>query len=1423
MSGVDQRIVEMNFKGDSFLSGVKNAITSLAGLKSSLNGLKGSESDLNNLDAAGKKFSLKNIADGLTGLTSKFSALSIIGVTALTNIANKAVNAGLSLVKALTIDPIAAGFSKYELGINATQRIIANTGASLKVVTDALNNLNLYSNQTIYNFEQMTQAIGQFTAAGIPLQAATNDIKGMSNAASLTGASMESLQSAFYQMSQAMAGGVIKLQDWNSLQNAGVADGKEFQQAFEETAASMGHNVDAIVAKQGGFRNSLQTGWLTAGVFSKAMGVMAGSLNTATGQTTAYTVAQLKAMGYTESQAVSLHKLSAAALDTATKTRTFSQLLDNLKDDASTAWAHVFQAIIGNLPQATSEFTKLSGVLQNLFLSPVNDLATLIDQWNALGGRMIAVTAVKQAFADLGKVLGVIKQAFDDVFGSGTGGAGVASHLVVLTGAILKFTEALDPSKKTLAEMKTIFEGLFSAVKIVVDVVGDVIGGFEKIGSAAASASGAGGGGGILKLVATLAQWITDVKNAIESGTALKTFFTDLGTVIGIPLKILGSIVGALGNLGGAAAGAAAGVIPLVTKIGDAFKGLADAIIKGIQSGDLSKIGTILNQLLLGGVLVQIKKFIAGFTKSGEGGGGGLFGSIKESFESLTGALKAMQQNLKSDTLLKIAAAVGILTISLVALSFINIGNLTKALTAMTVMFTELLASLSVVAKIAGSAGIVKMTAIGVALNLLATAILTLTAAVVILSLFSWEQMTKGLTIIGLLLVELAIATQLMSKNTPGLIATAIAMNIMSVALSTMAVAVKLLGSLDYGTLAKGIGSITALLAVMTAFSQFGGGEKLVSTAAAMLLIGAALNVIELAVARLGALSLGTLAKGIVSIAAVMLVLVVAMNGMDGALPGAAALIVASAALLVLSEALSKLGSESWGAIAKALVLLAGSLIIIAAAMILMEGSLPGAAALVVVAGALAILTPILIALGSQSWGVIVTGLLALAGAFVVIGAAGLILGPLVPVLIALGLAIALIGGGFLAAGVGIGLFAAGLTALAIATAASGVSILAFVKSMLALIPTTLSEIGQGIVAFAKAIGNGAAAIVGAFVQIIVAIAEGLIKALPKVSAAIGSLITAFLTIVVSNTPKILAAFAKILLDILSSFANNAGKFVTAGANVIISVLNGIAKNVTRVATAAVNMVLSFVSAITTNVPKVVSAAETMIIKMINGISATLRGHNAALDSAISGLGSSIVQGIIGAITALAGGIAGALLRAVQGAIQAAKNWLKSLSPSKRTRDELGIPIIQGIVGGVLQSGGMLSDAMVSTAKTAIDSVKATLSGLSDSVSDNLNLNPTITPVVDLTQAKAGFAQLAGLSKNGTVNATASTQSASAISAQNAYAALQLQAVAGGTSAVIFNQTNNSPVALSAATIYRQTNNQLSVARRVLTGSANTG
>ena len=1417
MSSVDQRIVEMNFKGDSFLSGVKNALSSLLSLKNGLNGLKGSESELNNLDAAGKKFSLKNIADSLTGLSSKFSSLSVVGITALANITNKAVNAGLTLVKSLTLDPITAGFQKYELGINATQRIIANTGASLKVVTAALNDLNTYSNQTIYNFEQMTQAIGQFTAAGIPLKSATADIKGMSNAAALTGASMDSLQSAFYQMSQAMAGGVIKLQDWNSLQNAGVADGKEFQKAFEETAASMGHNVDEIVAKQGGFRNSLQKGWLTADVFSKAMGVMAGSLNTTTGQTEAYSVAQLKAMGYTESQAVSLHKLSAAALDTATKTRSFSQLLDNLKDDASTAWAHVFQAIIGNLPQATSEFTKLSSVAQNIFLGPVNNLAAFIDEWNKLGGRAALIDAVVSAFKDLSKILGTIKAAFDEVFPSTGGGA--TNGFVSLTKSLDSFVQKLTPTKATLNDIKDVFVAVFSVIKLGITIVGDLFGAFTHVGSSASSA-----GGGFLSLVASIANFVTRVTDAIRSGNALADVFKVIGTVLQIPIRAISALIGALtgGGAGGAAGGAVSAVSGFVSKVGDAFKGLADAIVNGIKNGDLSKIGSILNQLLLGGVLISIRKFFAGLG-SGSGEGGGLFSTIKESFESLTTTLKNMQTSLKSDILLKIAAAVALLTASLVALSFINVGNLAKALGAMTIMFTELLGALAVVARIAGSAGIVKMTVIGVALNELATAILILTAAVAILSLFSWEGLAKGLSAIAILLGELVVATTLLSADSKGLITSAIAMNIMAVALNTLALAVRQLGGLDFGTLAKGIGSIAALLLIVTAFNAIsGGGKNLVSTAAAMVLIGAAMNVMAIAVAKLGALSLGTLAKGIGSIAATLLILVVAMNAMDGALPGAAALVVAAAALLILSKALNSMGAETWGQIGKALVLLAGSLVIIAAAMILMTEALPGAAALLVVSAALAILTPILIALGNLGWQQIVTGLLALAGVFVVIGAAGLLLTPLIPSLLLLGVAIALLGVGVLAIGGGLALFAVGLTALGVALAASGAGILAFVKSMLALIPATLTAIGNGIVAFAQAIGNGASSLVNAFVQIVTAIANGLVKAVPAMGKAIGAIITAVLNAINQNGPKIITTFLNLILDIITKLATYYPKFVAAGVQLVTNTINGVAQKVPGMVSAAANLIIAFINSIGSNTVKVVAAAGKMVISMINGIANTIRAQTPAMDSAMRNLGSAMIQALVSAITSGAGAILSAIGGVVSGAVSWAKHLLGISSPSKVFL-AIGAFAMMGWALGHTQNAHLVIDSLTAVGTAAIEALKSTMSGLNDEVNSNLNLQPVITPVIDLTEVRKGFTQVNTLSKSQLIAATASTTSAASISAASAAAQAQAGIPGAGGTTLLFNQYNTSPEALSAIDIYRRTKNQISIAKGVLSGNANTG
>lgn len=752
MATVDERVLEMTFKGASLIEGIRNTLSALKSLKDGLGSLKGSEKDITGLTDAGKKFSLSGMTQGIDNVTHHFNLMHIAGLTVFSSLVRQGLFAGENILKSLTIDPIKAGLDSYETKINAIQTILANTsaaGTTLNQVTAALNQLNVYANKTVYNFGQMAKNIGTFTAAGVGLQTSVSSIKGIANLAALSGSSAEQASTGMYQLSQSIAAGVVKLQDWNSVVNAGFG-GKVFQKALIDTARVQGVSVDAMIKKYGSFRQSLQSGWLSAKVLTTTLSEFTGDLSTA----------QLRAMGFTAQESAAIQKQASIAVKSATQVRTVSGLFQDLKEEVATAFASIFQALIGNIGQATKTLSALHNVAEAALTKPIYDLAKILQAFSDLGGRDVVIQAVTTAFHALGLVLHTVGEAFHQVFPSNGGSA--AQGLIALAYHLLAFANALTPTKQTLAEFKTIFVGVFSAIKIVIDVFKALVGGLFQIGSGAKSA-----GGGFLAFLATIAHWVTNLKTAIESGTALATVFRVIGEVIAFPIKAVGALIGFLGGLGGAAGGATSALGGFVKKVGDVFKGLAGAIVAGIKNGNFNAITGVINQLLLGGVLLSIKKFISGLGK-GSGSGGGLFASIKESFESLTTTLKTMQDSLKAGILEKIAIAVALLAASLLVLSLINIKDLTKALGAITVMFAQLLAAMAVVTRIGGSAGIVKMEAIAVALNLLASALVILAGAVAILAQFSWEQLAKGLSSIAILLAELVISTSLMSKNSGG-------------------------------------------------------------------------------------------------------------------------------------------------------------------------------------------------------------------------------------------------------------------------------------------------------------------------------------------------------------------------------------------------------------------------------------------------------------------------------------------------------------------------------------------------------------------------------------------------------------------------------------------------------------------------------
>jgi tape measure domain-containing protein len=400
----------MQFDNKHFESNVQTSISTLDKLKKSLN-LEGASKGLENVNHAAQKCDLSPMGKGVEAVKMKFSALEVMAVTALANITNSAVNAGKRISSALTIDPIKTGFSEYETKMNAIQVIKANTRGknTMEEITEALDELNQYADDTIYNFAQMTSNVGKFVAQGLDVKQATNAIKGLANLAGASGASAEDMSRATYQMSQAL-GGTIKLIDWNSLRNANMAT-TELKNTLIDLAKVHGIAIDDMIKKEGTFEQTLSQGWLTGEMFTEAMNIYSG----------VYDDAQLAAMGFTKSQIENFKDLARTAEEATTDVKTFTQLWEVLKETAQSGWAKSWELIVGDFDKSKERLSELKKLIEdpiskkaerrNTFLAQVfgtggNDSWTKITEQVKKAG--IDIDTFKEALINTGKEHGVV-------------------------------------------------------------------------------------------------------------------------------------------------------------------------------------------------------------------------------------------------------------------------------------------------------------------------------------------------------------------------------------------------------------------------------------------------------------------------------------------------------------------------------------------------------------------------------------------------------------------------------------------------------------------------------------------------------------------------------------------------------------------------------------------------------------------------------------------------------------------------------------------------------------------------------------------------------------------------------------------------------------------------------------------------------
>ena len=1366
---VDERVVEMRFDNKQFEQNIQTSLSSLDKLKKSLN-LEGAAKGLETVNDAANKCSgnMSPLSNAVETVRVRFSALEVMAITALQNITNSALAAGKNLVSAFTIDPIKTGFEEYETQINAVQTILANTsskGTTLDQVNNALDELNHYADMTIYNFTEMTRNIGTFTAAGVDLDTSVAAIKGIANLAAVSGSNSQQASTAMYQLSQALAAGTVKLQDWNSVVNAGMG-GQVFQDALKETAKVHGIAIDEMIKDEGSFRETLSKGWLTSDILTETLAKFTGDLNED----------QLRTMGYTDDQIKSIMEMGKTANDAATKVKTFTQLFDTLKEAAQSGWTQSWEIIVGDFEEAKELLTEVSDTFSAVINASADARNKMLQDWKDLGGRTMMIEAVKNVFEGLVSVAKPVREAFNEIFPPMTG-----KQLAEITERIRDLTAKFKMGEESSKNLKNTFKGVFAvldivgqAFKAVAGGVGELIGLFLPAGNGVLSLTGSFGeylvkldetvkktdvfGKAVSTVVDIVKIAITFVKTA---GEKVKEFGKAAGEKFDFPgfelfHSFLERVHDRMAQIGDGAGKMKSGVIVAFEMMGEALEkckflkvmealwtavkviagGIADAVgtmmgtlAEKLGNADFSGVLDVLNSIAVGGIALSISKFLKSVTEPLEGLSDILEG-VTGILDGVRGCFEAYQTNLKAGTLLKIGAAIALLAGSIVAISLIDSDKLSVSLGAITVLFANLLGAMAIFNKISSDTGKVSkactaMIAMSVAVSILAgalkkvsdldwgelarglvgiaglttivvasskamasgqkqvmkgaTSLIIFGAAIKILasacrdlSKLQWDELGRGLTGVGVLFAEIAVFLRV-AKFNGKMLSTATGIVILAAAMKVLASACKDFGQMEWSEIGKGLAGIGGLLAELAVFTNLAGNAKhVMSTGVALIAIGAAMKIFASAVKDFGQLQWDEIGRGLTAMGGALAEVAIAVNLMPKNMIGiGTGLVIVGGALEIIANCMSKFGGMQWEEIGRGLTVMGGALAELAISLNFMKGTLGGSAALLVASGALAVLAPVLSILGALSWEAIAKGLISIAGAFTIIGVAGAVLTPLVPTILALSGAFALIGvgvltigAGLLAAGTGLSALAIGFTALATAGAAGATAIVAaltvIVTGIAGLIPAVLTKVGEGIIAICKVIAAGAPAIGEAVKAVVLTLIDVFVSCVPQLADGALQLVVGVLAALVTYTPQIVDLAFKFLIGILEGIASNLPSLIKAGVDVLVAFFAGIVDALRGIDTGALlkgiagigllSAIMLALSATASLVPGAMVGilgmgavvAEMALVLAAVGLLSKLPGL-----SWLIGEGGKLLQGIGTAIGQFVGGIVGGFMSGV--------------------------------------------------------------------------------------------------------------------------------------------------------------------------------
>lgn len=1120
MRPIDEKIIAMRLDNKDFEANARQSLSTMDRIKAAFSRNKGADV---NFDGAAK--GAHGLGSAVDGVTQKFSALKVMGVTALATITNRAVDAGLSMAKNFTLKPIMDGFNEYQLKMKSIQTIQANTkkdGTKMSEITSTLDELNHYADKTIYNFAEMTRNIGTFTAAGVKLQPAAKSIKGIANLAALSGSSSQQASVAMYQLSQAISAGSVKLQDWNSVVNAGMG-GTTFQEALKRTARAHGIAVDSMIEKHGSFRESLTEGWITADVLTETLEQLTMSTEGVTKATVDSYKAQLKKQGYTDQQIDDILELATVAEESATKVRTFEQLFDALGESIGSKWSDFWEMLVGDFGTATERLTAISNTFEKIMDATFNTFLARMKEFTEMGG-------IKNLWKGVGNIFRNFKEVFSAI-GSGL------KHFIppVTVEQIYKLSEAFVALTEKARVPKPILEGITKTLSTMGDIFqnafGKVSNGLKSIARAIPNALQRISFNKITNSFKSLADGISSfVKNNAILNNAfnrLKSTLSSIGSALGQVFERFFGIKTAFASSG-----------EEVESFTKSYKSLSDSLKDGsiwetAKNGiktfgnKLKDLGKNLIKFLKGDMKLTdiIKELFEGF----DGPELDIFGGFRTLKEDINGLANLAREAKRAITDLfnwddfKVLANLSLIAMEVVALK--NIIKTIKTLTERASLITP-----NVKAFVDGwktFTGAFKQNMKAQSMKSISLGLVAFAGALFILSKIDPDRLMGSLVAAASGLAMLTVALKMLEKvNFSPKDAFSFSASVIGLSLSITALAFALnkLSDIDIEKLVPILSLVTLFMLSLKVTAKsinadvVAGIAKMSSLALAL---SASMLILSFALRGFSELSGEDMLKGLGVFAALIggMAALTAVSKKSNLVGASGSILALSFSMMALYVPIRLYARMEWGALAKGIGTITALALAIGAFARISDGKLAtGGFALIGLAiGINALVRPIK-TFGEMDLRSLAQGILALWSAFAVL--------------------------------------------------AAGVALVSFVARALKPVEVSLFSLGKTVLVFSASV-----ALFGAGVLALVAAAKMVATVGPGIVDGFGKLIEGLAIAIREAVPILADALIMMLIDTLKVLDENIEQFVDILARVLVKVFNKLAEHAEEITQACINLV----------------------------------------------------------------------------------------------------------------------------------------------------------------------------------------------------------------------------------------------------------